>query len=1038
MNKSLRKILILCFSLITLITCFTGAFIANAQGTLSVDNEFFNKAYAVNSKIQLPTATIDGENASVCVISPSGATVNDFKVLLNEEGTYTVIYTAGTKSVEKTITAKFAPSSMFTVSDNVTLTNNQSVPDYISKVVDGMQHKYNTSGLGIFVEDESATIHYNGIVNFDNIVGDGSSSPFMEMIATPSRQGVLEFQSGINFKFTDIHDPENFFTMTVSAKDDENTHVKVFDRYGKEFVPIEWGQYLTSTHSFKALTNRENCINPISVYFYHSRDFTVYLNSYKLNNERITGAAKYSIGDIVAQGKNAINFTTNEAYLDISFGDILDGGASFVLTKLLNTDLNKEFLETDDFEYVIEADNVNNLPYGVRNYPYNIPTAYGYNVVVGLVPAKFYVTDSNGNVYSGNKIVPKTVGAYTINYYCEYNGVKKEFAAKFNVYADYLPSDKLSYNISPVNLTIGQPYMVEKGGVTGGIGNVSVDYKLFIDGVETDFQGQGDNRYLVAYDSTKEYVIKHYVSDDLQTKVYNQQINVIHNADCYFNKTFVPSYVMVNRSYQILTPSAYYLDGAGEYKTISTELMINDKLATEFRFVDAGEYKIKFRALIDNVAHYSQEYTVMAIADDAYVYGVDKNNKEQKSYIYNFLKVDNGTIAIDSTSNNIGIRSNNTNGSLTTAKFNVPISIQNASVSFKTGEISMVNFETINVKIYDLSGESITIKFAKETLGAKDYVAIMHGDTILGRYESKFIDNTFRFNVSKDGNVFDGDYYNATLNNWDSGFVFDGFSDFVWLEFQLANVVGNSTVYLDRIGNQTITKIATDRVGPFLKLNREIPANIYIKLGEEYSFPTAYSFDLLQQYGEVYVSVETLAGVPILMQTKLENEFVFEAEERGEYLVIYTAYEKANRSGNSAKIQTYIKVETDVLPTIILDGEIPLTAKLGSTVSIPQAIVDSPISADIQVYVIDPENSNLKLESGKVKIEKEGMYLIRFIAVDEEGNIAISEYRINENFTPEKASLLWLWITLPAVAVVVGGAVAFVLIRRKKKHEKSN
>ncbi len=1021
------------------LSCITGIFVAKAQSAIDVDSDFFNKVYAVNSKVTIPDATIDGKEASVTVTAPSGATVYGNQTVLAEEGTYTVVYTADGQSVEKTITTKLAPSSMFTVSDNVTLTDNQTLPDYILNVANGMEHTYNTSGLGVYVEDETATLHYNGIVNFNDIMGDGGSSPFMEMIATPAKQGVCEFKGSITFKFTDIHDPENFFTMTVSQKDNFSTIVKTFDRYGKEFVPIEWGQYLLATHSFQGLANQENCINPFSVYFYASREFTLYMNSYKYNNEQVVGAAKYSLGSLEMQGRNALKFASNEAYLDITFDSVLDGGGSFILTKFLNTELNKDFLETDDFHYAIETEegvDANNLPYGVINYPYTIPSAYGYNIVAGVKQAKYYVTDSNGNIYVGSAIYPQSVGVYTIHYSCEYADKKQEFSTTFKVFADFLVKDRLNYNISDDNVIIGQPYVVKAGTFTGGIGNVNIDYKLFIDGVETELDGQGNVYYFTPYESDSVYVIKHYVSDDLQTKVYDQTINVIGDKSCYFNDTYVPEFVMVNRKYQIITPSAYYFDNDGAYQELSTKLVINGQVAEEFYFDKAGEYKVKFQTEIDATTYYSEEKTVTVVSDEAYVYSVDQNNKEQKSYLYNFFKAENGSIVIDSLSNNIGIRSNHTDGSLTNVKFLVPVSIKNAYVSVKIGELAVTNFKTFNVKINDLKGESITVKFGSESAGSKDYVVVKHNDNEIARYESNFVDNTLRLNFNAEGDFYDGDNFNVNLSSWDSGFVFDGFSDYVWLEFQLENVTGNSTVYMDRIGNQTITKIATDRVAPYLQLEKDIPSNIYIALNESYVFPLAYSFDLLQQYSEVYVSVETLAGLPILIETKLEDEFVFEGESRGEYLVIYTAYEKENRKGQSAKLQIYIKVETDVLPTISLQEELPVSVAVGETLQIPKVIVNSPISTNLEVYVIDPDYSNKKVEDGKVKIEKKGTYIIRFIAVDEDGNIAVEEHKINYEGTPSSAGCAGS-VDLSFVALLLGVTLCvFVLARRNRKNEK--
>ncbi len=1018
----------------TLFICFSlNAVIGLAQTSLVVDEDFFTKSHAKNSEIILPQAQLDGEIADVYSIAPSGLIIQGEKFVANEYGEYVVVYSSNEKEETRRLNVKSAPSSLFTISDGITLTNNVKAPSYMLDVMENMENKQKTTGLGVRVTDSKATMRYNGIINLNDI--SGRKINFLQMLITPKSSGIREFIGGINIKLTDVHDESNFITMNLSAHNTTSTGLFVYDKNGKEYFTKQ--PYLRMQSSFDGVVNQEGCLNTFTVSMDLSNDMAIYVGPYQYNGQN-TLSDRYYLSREDYQKANTLKWSTGEVYLDISFGDVDKNGAEFILMSFAGLDMTSQFLETDDFHYIYdfnEGSSESDIPYGVVGFPYTVPSASGYNLVGGLAKASSLVEDEQGNIYVGNTFVPKKAGIYTVQYDCVIDGKTHNFSLPITVLDNYKAEDVFSYLIEDDKVVIGQKFVVETGDVQGGIGSVSVEKELYVNGEKAVLSVSGDNYYFVAKNINDEYVIKHTVSDYIQSFVVEQKIEVVDDKQCYFENVFVPKNVMVGRSYSILTPQVYYTEN-NEIKYVESKLLIDGQEKDVLNFDSVGEHVVKFVATINDVAYYSEEYRVVAYSDEAYIYDTEKN---LKSYLFNFIKATNGNVDINATTHDIGVISSVDDGQDTQAMLLVPVSILDASISVKIGRAIETNYSSLNIVLNDLTGKKLTLKFSSEVLNGVYYTVIHCGEKEVARYQKVFTQSTIYATFKQDGSVYDGINYSFKTMTWDDGFAFDGFSDFVWIEVHMENVTGNSSFRFSKISNQTITDVASDRVGPSFVLKGDVPADIYIKEGETFVFPEAYAFDLLQQTGNVFITVRKLGTfVDVVDKQVLFGEYEFADMERGEYLVIFSAYEYDGNGkwGNESTIQHYIRVETVEKPTITLNGDLLKTACVGDTVKIPTATIGSFIPVEYSIYIIDADYTNKKLEGDSIKIEKAGTYIVRYIALDEDGNYTVDEYKIEAKENAQSGFGTIILIIGAMIVLAVATSTVVFIKRRRKGNEK--
>ena len=115
---------------------------------------------------------------------------------------------------------------------------------------------------------------------------------------------------------------------------------------------------------------------------------------------------------------------------------------------------------------------------------------------------------------------------------------------------------------------------------------------------------------------------------------------------------------------------------------------------------------------------------------------------------------------------------------------------------------------------------------------------------------------------------------------------------------------------------------------------------------------------------------------------KLENvdptkEYTFLLEEYGQYYIMYVAADEFN--GKDEEYNYVINVEDEVPPEIILNGEIPETAKVGDMILIPSYTVTDNLDPTEEItvlrYLYTPDGTLIMLVdvSGNVRLVKYGV-----------------------------------------------------------------
>ena len=102
--------------------------------------------------------------------------------------------------------------------------------------------------------------------------------------------------------------------------------------------------------------------------------------------------------------------------------------------------------------------------------------------------------------------------------------------------------------------------------------------------------------------------------------------------------------------------------------------------------------------------------------------------------------------------------------------------------------------------------------------------------------------------------------------------------------------------------------------------------------------------------------------------------------------------------GNLAPVHFVYSVVDQVKPTLIVDGEVTATAKVGEEIKLPKATSTDNLSEKLTVvvHVIAPNGqiTELKATDAGFKAMKAGVYTVVYSVSDEEGNFDYKYYKI--------------------------------------------
>ena len=272
-------------------------------------------------------------------------------------------------------------------------------------------------------------------------------------------------------------------------------------------------------------------------------------------------------------------------------------------------------------------------------------------------------------------------------------------------------------------------------------------------------------------------------------------------------------------------------------------------------------------------------------------------------------------------------------------------------------------------------------------------VSLSYGGSTIGEYNSG---SSLRF------------YYNASDNtitiNSQSSFELIGFSGFSsgYLYFSFSFLAGQATEFsLSMLYGQGINNLTVDIGDPVI-----VSAEDYIhdwRYGEQVSVSPAIYADAVDPVISATVTVYTPLGAVAtdingnaLDGVSADAEYACALNEYGYWYVEYTAHSE-NGDGS---VRYPLLVVDDVAPTIELEGDLPSSAAVGASVTLPAATIsDNVDTADTMtclclVQEMKSHKTEVYAPGTQVTFETQGTYRVTYLVSDSVGNVTKLIYEI--------------------------------------------
>ncbi len=514
----------------------------------------------------------------------------------------------------------------------------------------------------------------------------------------------------------------------------------------------------------------------------------------------------------------------------------------------------------------------------------------------------------------------------------------------------------------------GEKFTVPAAVVTGDdtFGKVTVAAELYYGATKIDdFDGES---YIP--EASGAYTVKYTATDRAgRTKVFEKEFNVARNNELVVYddvEPLLPKYLVSGVSYRLPVLNVYEFTET-ERKANPCTITVNGKALEGNTYVaevaeNQADITVKY-----SYKTYEVEYTVKGILINTGTELLTEN-----LFVYENISAEFNTddeLCLTSTGN-------------AKASLVNPIAVEGFAANFSTD----VADQTVTFRITDSVNESQSVKFAFKS----QKISINGGSE--RAINALFDGQEIGFTV-KDGNISIG----ATtylINSYENGEQFKGFESsivYMTVEIEKAGVVKLYSV------NGTYISWGYDYGAPKIVFSEAF--NYSYRKGETFTIPSVIASDLLDGIVDCEVTftynggtMTTTDGVAI-DGVSGENAYEVQLTEYGSYLLNFFAKDSGGKKTN---INLYIVVIDDVKPEIELGGEMPETAKVGKTVTLPYASATDNMGGEIIAYAlaINPNGGYFFLPDGTFTPDKAGDWTIRFYAYDATGNLAYIEYTV--------------------------------------------
>ncbi len=220
------------------------------------------------------------------------------------------------------------------------------------------------------------------------------------------------------------------------------------------------------------------------------------------------------------------------------------------------------------------------------------------------------------------------------------------------------------------------------------------------------------------------------------------------------------------------------------------------------------------------------------------------------------------------------------------------------------------------------------------------------------------------------------------LSNLDSSLAFirneilesnhsDTYEIKLWIDLGAPNEIQGKTfsarVVVDSIQNVDDGYVVDTAPIITLKKDKDGNQDIHLKVGEKY---TELGVAEIKDDQEIFTNENVITSYEHVNDNEIEPVNEINTEEPGIYYVNYEVTDKSNNKGTATRVVVINK--TDIVPTIVLKNEEPIILGEGDYYKEPG---------------VEIENNNQVTIIGEVKTSVIGTYTVRYIVIDENGNL---------------------------------------------------
>lgn len=879
----------------------------------------------------------------------------------------------------------------------------------------GGSAEYKTADVHGLVNGQAATERMTGeyvtldegqtltIYDYFDITKEKAREPVFEAAIVPSTVGAEDF-STLTVRFVSKSDPSQYLEIIGNHSDYNNctyflagantqTPSGYESSQGTIHVGNTWGAPYSG--SFRGTPNNKMTLAQDTLKIYIDYETKcVYANQAKgfvidLDDPKYFGA----LWD---------GFEDGEVYIEVSASRYQSSKpAQFIILKAGDIDLSEQIVTDNDAPTIsvgLGEYTSDDLPVGVTRRAYPIFPASAVDYLSGEcdvnvhVWARYHTSQKYEVEIEDGAFVPDAAGEYVIEYRAaDASGNEAVTLLTVDV-TDKTDPVSVSLTDKPSAGKTGEYIAFAKASASGGSGDLSLKTQVTFNGTaaafdEGGFRAEKAGQYRVTVTAT-DYV------GQRATASYSVTVTA-SDAPVFIDEIVLPAYLIAGSEYTFEPVYAYdYTSGNGAQR-IKATLVTEDANGTREHPDD--RYTPSVSAHGDTVkVYYKASVNGKTMQSDAEHIRVCAVGKGDSLDISKYFVSNSATV----TAMNDGMLIK-ADGDLAETEFANPVLAHNLTYTFDV-DPSANSFTKLNVYLRDSvnAEERIKVSYTKSSQSAS-YISVNDGAqySIAATF---FGNSNYGFSLKFDNKTCVASYeteVRITVDKTLGGAAFDGFSSGkVYVSFEFEGVGAEAAILLSDLCGQRTTSITADLVKPRITLVNELAGRY--SLGDEVDLTTAVAADVLdpniQSSYTVYApdgSVAKDVNGKELKEIPIDESYRIKLEDYGVYRVSYLA---TDWNGKSEKLFSYaLEVVDSIPPVIILNGEVPAEASVGSAMSLPLARAVDFIDGvrDVYAYVLFPDGV-YRAYGNDMTFTMSGKYTVVYYAFDESGNTAKLVYTI--------------------------------------------